>query len=60
MDTGHAVACGLLMFIAIFFSSDISVQEKIMLHRHICFSETFLKMRNTIGGLGLYPSWLPK
>ena len=44
METGHAVECGLFMFIAIFFSNDYSVQKKVMLLRHICFSEMFLKM----------------
>ena len=44
METGHAVECGLLTLIAIFFSNDYSVQKKVMLPGHICFSETFLKM----------------
>lgn len=44
METGHAVECGLLMFIAIFFSNDYSVQKKVRLLGHICFSEMFLKM----------------
>ena len=44
METGHAVECGLFMFIAIFFSNGYSVQKKVMLLGHICFSEMFLKM----------------
>lgn len=30
MGTGHAVTCSLFMFIAVFFFTDTSVQEKVM------------------------------
>lgn len=44
METGYAGECSLFMLIAIFFSNDYSVQKKVMLPGHICFSEMFLKM----------------